>query len=72
MDLPLFTNHTKKFRLTGKIEPIAFYNTLNELHLSFFNFYIKKIDLFLPEIIDEKNRFLKVEIANNTQELSEI
>ena len=70
--LKAITKHTKKFKLTGEIEPMAFYNTLNELHLTFFNFYIKKIDSFIPKIIEEKIPFLKVELSNNTEGKSEI
>lgn len=68
IDLPLFTHYTKRFKLTGEIDPIAFYKTLNELHLTFFNFYIKKIDTFLPKSIDEKISFLTIENSNNTTE----
>ena len=68
IDLPLFTHYTKRFNLTGEIDPISFYITLNELHLTFFNYYIKKIDTFLPKLIDEKIPFLTIENSNNTTE----
>ena len=65
MDLPLFTKQTKRFKLTGEIEPIEFYNVLNELQLTFFNYYIKNSNSFKQKIIDENTSFFKIDISNN-------
>ena len=64
MDLPLFTDKTRNFKLTGKIEPIEFYNCLNEIQLNFFNHYIKKNKNFNLNLIVEKYPFMIIEKSN--------
>ena len=48
MDMPLFTSATKKFGLTGKIDPILLYTILNRLQLDFFNSHIRGTDPINP------------------------
>lgn len=64
MDLPLFTNMTRKLGLSGKINPIAFYNTLNEIQLSYFNTFVKNIDSFNPGNIEDRIPFFIIEQSN--------
>ena len=66
MDLPLFTQKTKSFKLSGKINPIEFYNCLNEIQLSFFNYNVKKNGSFNPKLIAKKYPFMIIEQSNNT------
>ena len=72
MDLPLFTDRTRNFRLTGKIEPIQFYNCLNEIQLSFFNYHIKNVGEFNPNLISGKFPFMIIEKENISKEFSKI
>ena len=70
MDLPLFTNKTRSFKLSGEINPIDFYNCLNEIQLTFFNFYIKNIGNFNPIEIAKKYPFMVIEKENIKTEAS--
>lgn len=70
MDLPLFTNKTRSFKLSGEINPIEFFNCLNEIQLSFFNHNVKNIGEFNPELIAKKHPFMIIEQANSSKELS--
>lgn len=70
MDLPLFTDRTRNFNLTGKINPIEFYNCLNEIQLSYFNYYIKNIGKFNPSMIAEKYKFMILEDISANKDFS--
>ncbi|MAJ43199.1 MAG: hypothetical protein CMF96_00455 [Candidatus Marinimicrobia bacterium] len=65
LDLPLFTKHTKTFKLTGEIESMEFYNCLNEIQLSFFNYFLKNDGDFNPKKISDKYPFMIIENINN-------
>lgn len=54
MDMPLFTTATQKFRLTGEITQNRLYSILADLHIEFFNSYVRELTPFKPEYFQKK------------------